>query len=232
MSPAERRIEGDHPARTSLTEQAYARLKHEIMENHFAPGFQATETELAERLGMSRTPLREALLRLQDQGLVEVLPRRGMRVLPMSPADMRDIYQVLACVEAEAVGLIAAMRPDAQALRPLDEATTDMERALERDDLDAWAEADTRYHRVLVGLCPNPRLARIAYTFQDQAHRVRMFTLRLRKKPVQSTQEHRDHLAALLAGDAETAREAYRRHRERATAELMDILHRYRLHSL
>ena len=100
--------------RSPLTEEAYQGIKDEILENRMAPGFQATEPEVAERLGMSRTPVREALIRLQEDGLVEVVPRRGMRVLPVSPDDMREIYEVLCCVETEAAMLLAARRPNAK----------------------------------------------------------------------------------------------------------------------
>ena len=219
-------------ARPSLTEEAYDRLKTEILDNRMPPGFQALEHELAQRLDMSRTPVREAVIRLQKEGLVEVVPRRGMRVLPLSPSDMREIYQILACVETEAAALLAARKPAREELAPLESATKAMEDALERDDLEAWAAADTAYHRALVDLCGNSRLAGVAATFQDQAYRVRMFTLTLRDKPVCSTNEHREHLAAMLRGDTETVRRLYRAHRERAGTELLSILQRFRLHNL
>lgn len=218
--------------RFSLTDEAYLHLKREILENRMPPGFQALEQNLAQRLNMSRTPLREALIRLQEEGLVEVVPRRGMRVLPLSPSDMKEIYEVLACIEAEAAAMLAKRKPHAEELAELEQATTDMEKTLEKDDLDRWAVADNAYHRELVRLCENKRLANIAYTLMDQAHRVRMFTLRLREKPVRSTQEHRDQVAAFLKGDPKKVREIYRSHRERAAAELMEILQQFNLHSL
>lgn len=218
--------------RASLTEEAYARIKAEILDNRMPPGFQALEPELAVRLGMSRTPVREALIRLQKEGLVEVVPRRGMRVMPLSPADMREIYEVLTCVESEAAALVAARKPTDADLAPLSAATADMEVALAVDDLDAWAEADQCYHVALLNLCENRRLVDIAMTHYDIAHRVRMFTLRLRAVPVDSTREHREQVAALRGGDPVAMRRMFRAHRERAAAELMEILERYRLHNL
>ena len=218
--------------RPSLTETAYLRLKREILENRMPPGFQALEPELAKRLGMSRTPVREAVIRLQEDGLVEVIPRRGMRVLPLSPEDMREIYQILVCVEGEAAALLAARQPAEEELAPLWATVADMEAALERDDLDAWADADNRYHSELVERCGNHRLAAIAMTYQNQAHRVRMLTLRLREKPTKSTADHREQIAAIAAGDAVRARRLYRAHRERAAAELLELLRVYRLHNI
>ncbi len=218
--------------RFSLTDEAYACLKEEILENRMPPGFQMLEQELAQRLKMSRTPVREALIRLQDEGLVEVVPRRGMRVLPLSPTDMQEIYEVLTCIEVEAAALLAKRRPNKKELAELLRATRDMEKALKNDDLDAWALADNRYHRELVRLCRNHRLENIANTFMDQAHRVRMFTLRLREKPVRSTQEHREQVAAFLVGDPDRVRDIYRKHREGAATELMHILEQFNLHNL
>ncbi|WP_207382969.1 GntR family transcriptional regulator [Pseudaestuariivita atlantica] len=205
---------------------AYTRLKAEILSNRLLPGFQATEPEIAERLGMSRTPVREALIRLQAEGLVELVPRRGARILPVSAADMNDIYEILTALEPHAAAELALRRPDAQVLAPLEEATSDMEAALEKPDLDAWAAADDRFHRTLLELHGNDRLTAIASTLFDQAHRARMVTLRMRDMPHRSTAEHREILGALRRGDAEGVRRLFRDHRERAARELLHILER------
>ena len=217
---------------SSLADDAYERLKHEVLSNRMPPGFQALEPEISNRLNMSRTPVREALIRLQEEGLIEMIPRRGMRVLPLSPDDMREIYEVLVCVEAEAVALLAARKPSREDLFPLEEAVCEMESALERDDLDAWANADSRFHILLGELCGNGRLASIAETLHNQVHRARMLTLRLREKPVRSTNDHRKQISRILEGNPEAAREAYREHRERVTRDLLEILRIFRLHNL
>ena len=86
----------------SLVEAAYRALKAAIRENVFPPGHQAAEPEIAEQLGMSRTPVHEAIIRLQEEGLVQVLPRRGVLVCPISADDIREIYDVLIAVEGMA----------------------------------------------------------------------------------------------------------------------------------
>lgn len=218
--------------RDSLTDQAYTRLKKEIMENRMPPGFQAFEQDLADMLKMSRTPVREALIRLQNEGLIELRPRRGMRVLPLRPSDMREIYEVLNAIECEAVSIIAGRRPALKEIAPLDSAASAMEKAMEEEDLNAWAAANTRFHKSLLRLCRNKRLMNIGLTFMDQEHRLTRVTLLLRKKPIQSTKEHRDHVNVLLEGDAVKARKLYRQHRERALEELMETLNRFNLHFL
>src|SRR4051794_4094051 len=80
---------------TSLVDEAYQALKTAIRDNVFPPGHQAAEPEIARQLGMSRTPVHEAIIRLQEEGLVQVLPRRGILICPISGEDMREIYDVL-----------------------------------------------------------------------------------------------------------------------------------------
>ena len=104
---------------------AYVRLKNEIRENRLPPGFQAPEPEIAERLGMSRTPVREALIRLEAEGLVELIPRRGARVMPISPTDMAEIYDLLTALEPLAARLVANRKPTAEELKPLKQAIED-----------------------------------------------------------------------------------------------------------
>ena len=140
------------PANGSLVESAYRTMRQRILDNVWPPGYRALEQELALELGMSRTPVREALTRLQREGLVEVIPRHGMSVLPVSADDMRDIYEMLTALEAMAAELAVRRKPSEAQLKPLLAASRDMGRALQADDLDAWAAADERFHRHLIML--------------------------------------------------------------------------------
>lgn len=215
--------------RSSRVGDAYARLKDDILSNAMPPGFQAPEPEIAERLGMSRTPVREALIRLEAEGLVQLIPRRGARVLPVVAADMREIYDILSTLEPHAAGQLAARGPSEDELEPLAVAVGEMETALDQDDLEAWAAADDRFHRDMLRLYGNQRLESIVSALYDQAHRARMVTLRMRNKPVRSTAEHREILNCLRAGDAEGAQRVFSEHRDRASRELLGILSNYGL---
>lgn len=214
---------------TNMVDVAYQGLKRRILDNVWAPGFQALEQEVALQLGMSRTPVREALIRLAKEGLVEVIPRHGMRVLPVSPTDMKEIYEILTALECMACELLAGSKPSAAALAPLEEATTSMEAALMAGDLDAWAVADELFHERLVRLSGNRMLTDTVMSYWDRAHRARMFTLRLRPKPVHSTQEHTALVDALRKGDAARASAINREHRQRASTELLRIFETFRL---
>lgn len=105
----------------------------------------------------------------------------------------------------------------------MEQAVTDMEEALAREDLDAWAEADDRLHLALLDLHGNRRLRSVFLALNDQVHRARMVTLRLREAPVKSNEEHREILEGLRKGDPEATRRAFLNHRQRAAKELMDI---------
>jgi DNA-binding GntR family transcriptional regulator len=220
------------PASGSLVESAYRTMRQRILDNVWPPGYRALEQKLALELGMSRTPVREALSRLQREGLVEVIPRHGMSVLPVSAEDMRDIYEMLTALEAMAAELAVRRKPSVAQLKPLLTASRDMGRALQADDLDAWAAADERFHRHLVVLSGNRLLIDAVQNCWDRAHRARMVTLRMRPKPTHSTREHMDVVEKIRAGDARGAFDAHRNHRERGSRELLAILEHFRLKNL
>ncbi|MCO6416392.1 GntR family transcriptional regulator [Siccirubricoccus sp. KC 17139] len=208
----------------SLVESAYAALKHAIRTNVFAPGYQGSEQEIAAQLGMSRTPVHEAIIRLQEEGLVRVLPRRGVVVCALSPEDMREIYEVVIALESASAGLIAAREDREAAAATLEAANAEMASALAREDLVAWAEADERFHQRLVEGSGNRRLARIFETVMDQSHRARLLTLRLRPKPVLSVEEHKGIVAAIRTGEVAAAEGLARAHRARARDQLLPLL--------
>ena len=216
----------------SLVDHAYQAMRCRILDNVWPPGHRALEQELALDLGMSRTPVREALIRLANEGLVEVVPRHGMRVLPVSADDMREIYEVLTALESMAAELVVRRKPTAAQLKPFVEASRDMGRAVKTGDLDAWAAADERFHSHLVELSGNRLLIEAVQNCWDRAHRARMVTLRMRPMPVHSTREHLEVVERIRSGDARGAFEAHRAHRERGSRELLAILDRYQLHNL
>ena len=214
---------------SSLVDAAYVQMRRRILDNVWPPGHRALEQEVALELGMSRTPVREALLQLQNEGLVEVIPRHGVRVLPVSPTDMREIYEILTALECMAAELLARRKPGDEELQPLIAATDAMDAALKADDLDAWARADESFHAQLLELAGNRQLQATVFNYWDRAHRARMFSLRLRPAPVTSTREHMQLVERLRAGDPEGAAAVNRAHRVRANVELLAIFERYKL---
>jgi DNA-binding GntR family transcriptional regulator len=218
----------------SLVDDAYRKLKDAIRENDFSPGYQGSEQEIASRLGMSRTPVHEAVIRLQEEGLVRVLPRRGVVVCAISAVDMREIYGVIIALEAAAAELLAE-RPSQERLstaRELEAANKAMENALKKDDLITWAKADESFHKLLIEHSGNQRLLRMYHTIMDQSHRARMITLRIRPKPEGSVREHRAIVDAIKRGRPSEARELSKQHRVRARNQLVPLLEQVGLRHL
>ena len=216
----------------SQTERAARVIKEQILKGALAPGSNHLEGELAAMLGISRTPVREALLMLEAQGLVEIVPRRGVRIVPLSARDMEEIYQILTELESLAAAEVAAKKPSPAELAGLAECLRDMEAALKADDRIAWAEADDQFHRQLIALAGNRRLQQIVQTVWDQVHRARMLTLHIRPAPHQSNKDHRALFDAIAKGDAEAARHIHREHRVRACALIVSLLAKHGFHSV
>ena len=219
-------------ARIPFAEQAYIELKKQILGNTLPAGSQLLEQEIAEKLSMSRTPTREAMVRLANEGLVEVRPRHGMRVLPISPKDIAEIYEIIFALESAAVGIVADMNLSEEDIRPLMQAIENMEAALENDDLSQWAKEDYEFHRQLVHMTGNQRMIHLVDTFHDQSHRILMTTLHMRPKPYKSNEDHRAVIKAILAGDASKARKVQRIHREEAGQMLIKLLTEHHLTSI
>ncbi|MGL4635237.1 MAG: GntR family transcriptional regulator [Beijerinckiaceae bacterium] len=216
----------------SAREIAYVHIKQRILDNEYGPGTYVLEQALAADLGLSRTPVREALVRLEQEGLLRIVPRHGVEILALSADDMREIYEMLASLEPKAVQLLADRKPAPQDIAELVDACDAMEAALAVEDRAAWAQADERFHLALVELCGNRRLAATVMSFWEQTHRVRMFTLKLRPLPVESTREHRAVLEAILKGDGAGAKKLYEAHRLRSQKILTDIIRDFNLNRL
>jgi DNA-binding GntR family transcriptional regulator len=221
-------------AEEGRADAAYRFLRNAILTNELPAGFQAAENEIAARLGMSRTPVHEAMARLQEEGFVQILPRKGILVKALSPADLLEIYDVLIALEGAAAERIAAGHADGieSIVAELDARTADMEAALEEGDLDRWAEDDEAFHDILVTRCGNGRIKRMAATVTGQSHRARRLTLHLRPLPVASAAEHRAIVDAIRSGDAVSAGDAARLHRRRARDQLVPVLKRLKFTTL
>ncbi len=214
--------------KSTLADEAFEQIRRRILDNFWPPGHRALEQDVASALGMSRTPVREALIRLQAEGLIDLIPRHGMHVLPVSAEQMKEIYEVLTALECTAVELLARQKPTPEDIHQLILATDEMEQSLMQDDLEGWARADEKFHAGLFELSGNKTLQTTALTVSDRAHRGRMFSLSLRPKPIASTKEHRVLVEKILAGDVAGAIQENRHHRIRASRELLEIFNRYK----
>lgn len=211
-------------SKETRAETAYFRLKNAILGNEAPAGAQAMEPELALRYGVSRATIREALIRLEAEGLIEIVPRRGARVLPIVADDMREIYQLLILLESDAAYKLAARGLTEQELERLALANAAMVQALDKEDLAAWAVADDAFHRGILDIQGNKRLGKIVTSLMNQAHRARLVTRRFRPFPSNSIEDHRGILDAIRAKDADAARDLFKAHRKRSAQEILEIL--------
>lgn len=163
--------------RTNNTLRAYTEIRRRILDGEMEPGAQFLEQELAELLNMSRTPVREALIRLAEERLVEVRPRHGVRILPISADDIRDIYDLLTEIEAYAVRRIAERGLRNEDHVALTDAIVEMEASFKAGDLSRWAEAERRFHGRLLEAGGNAKAAEVARVLGDQSHRARVMTM-------------------------------------------------------
>ncbi len=222
----------DDPKTLSNTQRALAELRDMIVTGELPPGSDHLESELAERLGMSRTPVREAALTLEAEGLLELRPRKGMRILPVSVQDMREIYDVLTELESLAAERAAQAGYTTRDLVNLAAAIADMETAIKGTDLEAWAEADDRFHTELVRLGGNARVDAIVSMMRNQVRRARAVTLFMRPLPTKSNDDHRGVFEAIRAGDAASARRLHRSHRQQARDMIIELVEKHRLSRL
>ena len=206
------------------TQWAFSKLRHMIMENELQHGQPYLEQTLATRLGISRTPLREAALRLQEEGFVDIRPRLGIHIRPISCADMSEIYDILTELEPYAARRLAEMPAPAAALDALTAHVAAMEAALSADDLRGWAAADRAFHQALIEHAGNRRAERIVSTLFDQVHRARILTLNRRSGLDRSNDDHRRLIALIRAGDGAGAADVHRTHRETARREMLVLL--------
>jgi DNA-binding GntR family transcriptional regulator len=219
--------QGAAPA-TDKARQVAEALKAMILTGGLPPGSDHLETEIAAMLGVSRTPVREAAVMLQGRGLLEIRPRRGLRIVPLTVSDMVEIYQILTELEPLAARLVAEARPPG-AVEALEACVDAMDAALEREDRAAWAEADDAFHRLLVERSGNRRLASIVGATTDQVHRARLVTLHMRPAPKGSNDDHRRLLVAIRDGCGDEARAIHRDHRERAQRMIVGLLEKHGL---
>jgi DNA-binding GntR family transcriptional regulator len=218
--------------RSPMSEEAYRAIKSGILTNKYPGGFQVLEDDLARSLDMSRTPVREALLRLDMEGLIDLIPRHGMRVRPLSLDDVREAYQLLGFMETAAAEMIAARVPNREEVAALEAHVRVMEASLKVDDILGWAEADERFHRELVNLSGNKRLARIANTLLDQTERFRRFTMRLRRKPTHFVSTHAELVREIRKGDINRIREVHLGHKARWLDEMAELVDRLQIHQI
>lgn len=205
-------------------ERAYRELKYRILEGRLPPGTTLLETEVAQLLSLSRTPVREALIRLEEEDLVEVRPRRGVTVKALTIDDIAQVNEVFSTLEVKAAQLAARNGIDDDTAATLQGLLGQMERATRRGDIKEWSRLDDRFHAEIVAHCGNRWLQSTLRQYWDQQYRARMAIVELRPKPTQSDIEHRGIVNAILKRDEALAMQLHQEHRDNADHRLLSLL--------
>lgn len=186
--------------RRSTVEIVSDELRSAILYGSLLPGAQLAEAELAARLGVSRGPLREAMQRLVQEGLLRSEPHRGLFVITLDEHDVRDVYTTRLAIERAACELIMRENRDT-ASAALTVALQDLVKAARRRDRVAMSDADHAFHQVLVRSSGSPRLARMAETLLVETRMCLNALQRHYPEPADLVEEHRALVEAIVAGD-------------------------------
>jgi GntR family transcriptional regulator, carbon starvation induced regulator len=206
----DKKVDPPDAGTTLAAERAYRELRHALVRGDFAPGARLRMEDLTRLFDVSSSPLREALNRLSEQGLVKMLENRGFRVAPLTAEGVGDLARVRLLVECEALRdslrhgddiweshVVAA----GHALGLCERRLGDGPRALDDD----WSARHRRFHLTLYGACTSPLLLDLADVLFDNAERYRRWAARHRQSPRRKHDEHQQLLAAVIARDADKA---------------------------
>ena len=194
-----------------LIEEIARVLREQIVEGAMAPGTRLSEREVGARLGVSRTPLREALRLLAGEKLVEVSPRRGARVAPLDTRLVEEVFPVMACLERLAVDF-ACRRLDESALAELEDQLGRMKSARERRDKRRFFAASHEFHEAILLAAGNATLHEQHRQLSGQVRRARFLSLATDEEWNEALREHAQILAALRTRNGAAAVEAVARH--------------------
>lgn len=211
--------------RTGLHEQTIERLRTLIIRGDLAPGETLVEADLSEALGISRTPLREALKLLASEGLVELRLNRSAMITPIRESEIEELFEAVSGIERIAAELAAA-RMTARDLEKLKGLQARMERFYDSGKLRDYFELNQQIHSFIVACARNGALKATHHWLLSRVERARFFALSSRERWNESVQEHRDLLEALEARDADRAGNVLARHVVRTGVVVREIFNK------
>ncbi len=206
-----------------LRDVVFQTLRQAILRGEIRPGERLMEIHLAQKLGVSRTPVREAIRMLELEGLVTTIPRRGAVVADITVSDMEDVLEVRLALEELAVQIVCKKLTQEQ-LNEMKTLAAGFRRTLDGDDVGECAQADMVFHEAIYNATGNKRLVQILNNLREQMYRYRMEYLKDKSSHQVLAEEHAEILQALEERDEQRALEATRRHiarqKEHIIAEL------------
>lgn len=206
-----------------LREIVFESLREAIINGHLKPGERLMEIQLADEMGVSRTPVREAIRKLELEGFVVMIPRKGAYVAGISLKDIADVFEIRAALESLAAAL-AAERITEDELEALERSLVKVSECTEANDLDSLIVVDTDFHDILYKASRNERLVQIVSNLREQIQRFRMTSLSQPGRLKDTIEEHRKLVEALSERNIELARTLAREHIENAENSMLDVI--------
>jgi DNA-binding GntR family transcriptional regulator len=206
-----------------LRELVFENIRQAIVKGIFAPGERLMEIQLADDLGVSRTPVREAIRKLELEGFVVMIPRRGTYVANLSIKDINDVYEIRISLDVLAAGL-AAERIEPEELEELNRLLLEISEAARTGPMDKIVRLDTAFHDVLYKASRNDRLRNIINNLREQITGIRGTSMRYPGRLADTLEEHRALVDSIAARDSERAQAAARIHLENAEHTLLKAM--------
>ena len=194
-----------------LRDVVFKTLRQAILRGELEPGERLMEIQLAERLGVSRTPIREAIRKLELEGLVLMIPRKGAEVAKISESNLRDVLEVRRSLEELAIDL-ACQRMTPEELEELKVTQEKFALAIKNGDAMQIAETDERYHEIIYDGTKNGRLVQILNNLREQMYRYRLEYIKDEDKRQVLLIEHERILKAISLRHVQEAKQAIREH--------------------
>ncbi|WP_027364290.1 GntR family transcriptional regulator [Desulfotruncus alcoholivorax] len=198
-----------------LREIVFETLREAIIQGRLEPGERLMEIQLAEEMGVSRTPVREAIRKLELEGFVVMVPRKGAYVAGISVKDIVDVFEVRAALEALAAGL-AAERATAEELEEMERAVLQIYEVSNGNNLNTLVERDTNFHELIYKASRNQRLVQTLVHLKEQIQRFRTTSLALPGRGKHAVEEHKNIVEAISSRNVELAGNLAREHIETA----------------
>jgi DNA-binding GntR family transcriptional regulator len=216
-------IQTVHSAPRRLSDVAYGRIKEDIVRCTLTPGVQVTEAALARRYRLGKAPVRAALLRLSQHGLVRSLPRHGYLVAPVTLKDFHDVFELRLLLEPAAAER-AAGRVDGPRLRRLDALCRAGYTPANKAQTTAFLQANKEFHVTIARAAGNERLAAALAALLDEMERIFHIGLAARNRTKEMQHEHKALVDALIAGNGPRAREITIEQIEAARTMVLDAI--------
>ena len=208
-----------------LRDVVFNTLRRAILRGELKPGERLMEIQLANKLGVSRTPIREAIRKLELEGLVLMIPRKGAEVAEITEKNLRDVLEVRCALEELAVQL-ACERIDQERLGELHAAAEHFRAILDSDDITAIGEADEAFHDVIFAATDNGRLIQLLNNLREQMYRYRIEYLKKKECHPQLLEEHAAIIKAIEEHDKDRATQITIRHIANQADTVVDTLRR------